>query len=460
MNHTSQIALRIGTASLLLFSACNKNESKIAYNPDLNLIKEANAYFDKSVSLLGDHPNPNNYRACQPKSVNWDLASVYHTTEGDIVVSPVHYRNNLFVASSTSPGLAYGLNSLTSLAVIYDTNHLFRAAVITFIPDSATNAGKTSGTFLVEDWQGNSLDRPFHLNPQAGSNPGISQNQQSKQVATLQSVQVCNEIDGYNYSPDDPDGGVAWSETSCTTYSFAPSQSSLGISTPNLANLLGNKAVSFQIVVDPPHNTIANIAQYFQCFTNGSAPDHTYSVQVCVDQPEPGTRDPWGLTPGGISGSSAAGNVVNTGHTFLVLSENSQGTIISRNVGFYPSGMVVPTSSGAYSQGVLSDDETHSYNVSLTIDVTGTQFFSILNYVALGNNPGFDYNLNTNNCSTFAINAMAAGGVTLPSTHGTWPGGSGDDPGDLGEDILGMSMAPNMSLSTADISHPNIGTCN
>jgi hypothetical protein len=460
MNCTTQIALFIGTASLLLLSACTKSHSKSAPSSDQDLIKQANAYFDESILPLSDYPNPDNYRACQPRSVTWALATVYHTTKGDLVVSPVLYRNNLFLTSNTSPSLAYSLNSLTTLAVIRDTSNLFRTAVVTFIPDSAVSNGSPTGTFFVEDWQGNSLATPFHLSPQAKSVPGISQNQQTKQAAYVQNVQVCNEIDGYNYSPDDPSGGVAWSETSCTTYSLVVPQSGPGISAPILANPLGTNYVPFQIVLDPPRTIIANIAAYFQCFTNGSAPDHTYSVQVCVDQPQPGTRDPWGLTPGGIGGSSAAGNVVNTGHTFLILTENNQGTIITRNVGFYPSGMVVPTTTGASSQGVLGDDETHTYNVSLTINVSSTQFFSILNYVALGNNPGFYYNLNTDNCSTFAINAMAAGGITLPSTHGTWPGGSGDDPGDLGQDILGMSMAPTMSLSTTQISHPNIGTCN
>lgn len=152
--------------------------------------------------------------------------------------------------------------------------------------------------------------------------------------------------------------------------------------------------------------------------------------------------------------------MINTGHTFLILTENDQGNIISRNVGFYPSGIVVPTTTGAFSQGVLGDDESHIYNISLTVTVTSAQFFNILNFISLGNNPGFYYNLNTNNCSTFAINAMGAGEVSLPSTRGSWPGGSGNDPGDLGQDILGMSLSPNMTRNTVEKLHPNVGSCN
>ena len=54
-------------------------------------------------------------------------------------------------------------------------------------------------------------------------------------------------------------------------------------------------------------------------------------------------------------------------------------------------------------QGQLNDDEGHDYNVSLTISVDNGQFFNILNYIALGNNPGFMYNLNKDNCTTFDL---------------------------------------------------------
>jgi hypothetical protein len=215
-----------------------------------------------------------------------------------------------------------------------------------------------------------------------------------------------------------------------------------------------------EVVVSPPGNPIANISDYFKCFTNGLSPDHSYSVQVCVDQPEPGTRQAWGFTPGGPIGSSSAGNPFNTGHTFLVLTENDQGNTIIRNVGFYPSSIVLPTTSGAFSQGALNNDQTHTYDISLTINVTSNQFFNILSYVSLGNNQGFYYNLFSNNCTTFVINALSAGGIALPSTIGTWPGGSGNDPGDLGEDIRNMQLSANMSRNTVENTHPNAGSCN
>jgi len=281
---------------------------------------------------------------------------------------------------------------------------------------------------------------------------------------------VCSEIDGYNYSPDDPDDGYSWSESGgCDTYFIDDGGGGGGyggISGGDVGSAGGGGAPSnpapkmtpSNLIVYSPEDPITNIQQYVQCFTSSGAIDHSYTVQICVDQPTSGSRTPWGITPGGPTGSSAAGNVVNVGHTFLILSENNAGNIITRNVGFYPSSAVSPLSPSA--QGVLNNDAGHQYDISLTITVNNIQFFDILNYVSLGNNSGFDYNLNSNNCTTFAINALASSGIILPTTKGSWPLGSGDDPGDLGEDIRNMPLSSNMTRNTVDNSHPNVGSCN
>jgi hypothetical protein len=48
----------------------------------------------------------------------------------------------------------------------------------------------------------------------------------------------------------------------------------------------------------------------------------------------------------------------------------------------------------------------------------------------------------------------------LPSTIGSWAGGTGNDPGDLGEDIMSLALSTGMSRSTTILNHPNLGTCN
>jgi hypothetical protein len=185
--------------------------------------------------------------------------------------------------------------------------------------------------------------------------------------------------------------------------------------------------------------------------------DHTYTVTVCVDQPIPGTRLPWRLQDGPQS-SSAANNPVDVGHTFLIFSETYGGNTITRNVGFYPRTGVNPWYPS--DQGQLNNNEGSSYNISLTITINSAQFFNMLNYVSQGNNPGYSYDLNSNNCTTFAIKTLQAGSVNLSSQIGVWFKGSGYDPGDLGEDIRNMSLSSGMVRNTVQSSHPNVGNCN
>jgi hypothetical protein len=447
--HTKLKTLLSMAALAIFFSGCIKNNSDKTSSPTSSLIETARAYFNMSISASSASPNRGNYRACQPKSVDWASAITQHLPSYDAIIAPVTYNKNLLVTSTSNPNVAFNLSNLTSLVLIRDSNKVFHTAMLTLIPDSTNTTTSPSGVFLQEDWYGNSLAKPVRFGPSS------TKSNSSVETDVIQNIQVCNEIDGYNYSPDDPSGGIAWSETSCTTYGFEAGTIGPGRPLPGLTGLpIPRLTPLLEVVLQSPQTRIADIAAYFGCFTNGPSPDHSYSVQVCVDQPEDGTRQAWGLTPGGLAGSSAAGNLIDAGHTFLVLTENNQGNIITRSVGFYPATSVGP---GSSVQGVLGNDQAHDYNISVTFNVSSAQFFNILNYVELGNNPGYDYNLSTNNCSTFAIHAVATGGITLPATLGTWPGGSGNDPGDLGEDIRAMG-SPN--VNTVENPHPNTGICN
>jgi hypothetical protein len=204
-------------------------------------------------------------------------------------------------------------------------------------------------------------------------------------------------------------------------------------------------------------NLIGNIKDYNKCFTNVGGNDHLYQVTICVAQPKPGTREAWGLSGSGASGSSSGSNPVNVGHAFLIFSETTMAGTITRNVGLYPQNIVNPYYPSAQAQ--LNNDANHSYNISLTVIVTNGQFFNMLNYVDQANNPGYQYNMNSNNCTTFGLQTLRAGNVYLPSTFGSWANGSGNDPGDLGEDIRSMYLSPGMTRNINQNAHPNVGTC-
>ena len=87
----------------------------------------------------------------------------------------------------------------------------------------------------------------------------------------------------------------------------------------------GSGLASPTVVVTSGHNTIGNIHDYNKCFDNIAGSSRHYTVTVCVDQPIPGSRDAWGLMG---AGSSAAGNLINVGHTFLVISETGEYKLV------------------------------------------------------------------------------------------------------------------------------------
>jgi hypothetical protein len=443
----------------LIFLGCTKSQSKDGSTS--GLVSQVHAFFDKTIAGSGKVMNATNYRANQPKSLLWDRATLVHLSEGDAVSVPIAYRNNLFVSFKATPNQLYRLNDIASLVITRDSNNLFHAAVVTFIPDSSSRLNTPSGLYFVEDWDGNTLYSPIHIGPQSNySSTNTHMVFNTKEADYVQSIQVCNEIDGYNYSPDDPSNGIAWSETSCTTYGFPAQDPAAGIPVSRLTSLPVSRYLPpLEVIVSPPSSPINSIADYYKCFTQIDDAYHQYSVTLAVEQPVTGSRQPWSWTEAGLGASSSGGNPFFVGHTYLIFSENSGGLITARNVGFYPSGFVAPGLPTA--QGALGDDENTGYDVSLTVSVTSQQFFQMLNYTMQGNNVGYDYNLNSNNCTTFALDALDAGGVAIPATVGTWPGGGqGLDPGDLGEDIRGMHLSGNMTRSTVDNSHPNAGNCN
>lgn len=216
---------------------------------------------------------------------------------------------------------------------------------------------------------------------------------------------------------------------------------------------------TYTTLISPPPDGkhIGDITDYLKCFTNSAGSTNTYTVTICVDQPIAGSREPWALSGDGSVNSSSGTNPINVGHTFLILTETTPTGTISRNVGFYPTDAVKPAA--PVSQGQLINNDDQPYDISLTVSMTNSQFYNILSFVSQGNNTGYSYDLNNNNCTSFALHALSAGSIILRSSVGSWAGGGGNNPGDLGEDIRAMTLEPNMTRNTTNTSHPNLGTC-
>jgi hypothetical protein len=439
--------------------ACEKR-STVTQEPSL-LIIQAKAYFTDSV--LGK-TMPMTYRAAQAKTVIWNDAQISMIGGRQAVVVPITYNQPMMVKANFAGDFYFHLNYLTQLVIYRDSALIMRARVLTYFPDSIyfkNPEGNFTGIQFIEDWQGNTIGKYLY------SNDGQVRTFKMSTKESESLISTCYTISGYNYSPDDPDGGYYWSEDAGCDYEYISDAGGLG-GTAGIGGSAGGgagsvgpiaKPVTATIVIAPGRSVIQSVPQYFQCFTNVGGSDHTYTVTVCVDQPVPGTRTAWALTSGGISGTVEANNPINTGHTFLILSESYGSTTITRNIGFYPSTIVYPPSA-LTAPGQFNDDDTHPYNISGTLPVTNAQFYQILNFISSSNTPAFLYNLNSNNCTTFVLNAVAQAGIDLPRTYGNWPGGTGANPGDLGEDIR-TGKIPGMSLNTAPpINHQNVGQCN
>jgi len=461
---------------ILLLASCGKDRQVSPLVPDATLIQQAHQYFKDSVfpMLTGANGGLFNLRVTCPKTPQWDSAYTISTAIGEAVVVPVRYNKSLHVRTNFSGLKLFDLNELTHLLIYRDAGRRYHAEMVTSFPDSvALKGGVTfSGILVVEDWMGQRLHQ-FKYSPdgsvlqadvpqgQTGKSAGVAA-ASAKVVMPDVVMTTCYEIEGYNYSEGDPDGGFAWSEPAGCSSSYVqealPLANTGGLSGSSYGRIAGVGNSVLTINVSSGGSAIPDVQAYFRCFTNSASIDHSYTITICVSQPVPGTRSPWGFTNGGPFGSSSAGNVVNVGHTFIIFKENSAGTIITRNVGLYPQGIVNPAF--PTDQAQLRNNENTDYNISLQYTVSNSQFFAVLNYASLGSNTGYIYNLNSNNCTTFALNALAAGGITLSSRIGRWAGGSGNDPGDLGEDIRSMTLGPNMTRNTVENPHPNTTTCN
>jgi len=225
-----------------------------------------------------------------------------------------------------------------------------------------------------------------------------------------------------------------------------------GITDPGAAPISANDQAALDFGINfGAGNPIADINDYFKCFDNIPGSDHQYTITICVQQPTPGTRTPWNFR------QNNSGNPFVVGHTFFILQETTPSKTIRRNVGFYPQTMATPFN--PTDQAQLNNDESHEYNVSLEIKVDNSSFTQLLNYISQWTGPGWLYDLNGNNCTTFGLNALHSIGIDIPSNFGSWPLGFGHDPGDLGEDLKSYPLTSAMTLHTSASSHPNLGTC-
>jgi hypothetical protein len=191
---------------------------------------------------------------------------------------------------------------------------------------------------------------------------------------------------------------------------------------------------------------------FLACFTNEAG--STYSVTLAVDQPKYGSRDPYRIDPNDLDNPDV-------GHTYLIFEQKkADGGIIRKSIGFYPSVSVSPRNP-ATTGVVLFETGNHEIDASVTTTLTYANFNLLISNSISNKSTG--YNLNSNNCTTWALNRLQSIGLTFPRTNGTWAWGMGRglNPGDLGEDLRTMQLAAGQVKSVSTRPMPqNVGTCN
>jgi hypothetical protein len=144
---------------------------------------------------------------------------------------------------------------------------------------------------------------------------------------------------------------------------------------------------------------------------------------VYVDQPgKGGDRDTYEFN----------GLDVDVGHVFIEVKDTDKKETTGQ-VGKYPTKGVSPNE--PETKGEIKDDTGHKWDVKKEYKLTDEQYKKIKDYIKKQKKNPDKYHLDKSNCTDFVIDVMKKGNIKLPDTKGSWPGGSGSNPGDLGEDL-------------------------
>ena len=195
-----------------------------------------------------------------------------------------------------------------------------------------------------------------------------------------------------------------------------------------------DEAIDF--IFEEPDTPIINMANYLKCF------DLTKPAQftIYVDQPIANQDDSW------------TGGKDKAGHAFISITQGG----LTRSWGLYPEGDANPFKpSDPHAFGDNSQDE---FDVSITLTINR---WSLLNIINDAKNYNLNYNLNSNNCTDYVIQAAELAGITLPDPQSTWPKGGGSNPGAFGQSLRAMTSTNGMVINrTTGIAPQNTNNCN
>ncbi|MBE9599542.1 hypothetical protein [Pedobacter sp. MC2016-24] len=198
------------------------------------------------------------------------------------------------------------------------------------------------------------------------------------------------------------------------------------------------------ILLLEPHvsSVVKDMVKYLECF-NATLPA---TINIYVDQPEANTSKTW----------SGTINDPDVGHTFVSIEQTIGSQVITRVFGFYPNKSINPFY-GQTAGSEIHNDGGHLYDVKVTVVVPPAKLAAALTF---SKNYSQGYDLDNYNCTDFGLGFANTIGVHLPDVDGTWPGGGGSNPGNLGQSIRGLESSTNMTIKkTSGTAVGNTGNC-
>ena len=141
---------------------------------------------------------------------------------------------------------------------------------------------------------------------------------------------------------------------------------------------------------------------------------------------------------------------IDPGHTFVQITDWETGDTFVK--GFYPDTPVHPIDNPETDGDVRNDvknGKIHPWDVKAEFEITDEGFEAAKEKIIADEKNPPPYNLNTNNCTQWALDvAQTAGVENLPPGIMGWYVGKGPNPGTLGEELMRMNGERNTNLSS------------
>lgn len=233
---------------------------------------------------------------------------------------------------------------------------------------------------------------------------------------------------------DSDDGGQSWSygegqESGGSSGTTEPANTTCD---PGYAKDNDGNCVA-EILVEEPNRKYGRLSRLLWYFTRSQ-------LTIYVDQPIANSNEPF---------TTGAGKA---GHAFIGIVQNG----VTRVWGLYPESNATPFSSN--DPHAFGNNQGDNFDVSITTIINAASLQNILDDAI---NYPLNYDLNTNNCTDYVLDAAQLSSILLPDPQSNWTNGGGSNPGAFGEALRELDLPQGMTRNNNGGNAPqNSADCN